>query len=140
MAFQEKSAWLMSLSLILAGLYYYSTVSGLSTELGELASPALRSVVIYTVLLCVLAIIGHILIAVLSPKEANAALDERERVIFARAGHYSGLAMGAGVVLFLGVYQFYQNGDVLFYGVFGSLMLGQLLEYLARIVLYRWSL
>lgn len=137
MAFQEKSAWLMSAALILAGLYYYFAVAGLSTELGELASPSLRSVIISTVLLCILAIVGHVLIALLSPNDADAVLDERERMIFTRAGHISGLILGAGVITSLGVYQFNPNGDILFYGVFASVMLSQILGYLVRIILYR---
>ncbi len=75
--------------------------------------------------------------AILAPKEANAAADERERSIFDRAGHYSSYFMGAGVVMSLGAYMFVRSGDLLFYTVFASLMVGQIMEYVFQIVFYR---
>ena len=86
-----------------------------------------------------MAVVGHIAIAVLAPTEANASPDERERQIFNRAGHYSSYFLAVGVVLALGYYLVSRNGDLLFYGVFASLMLGQVMEYLIQIFLYRTS-
>ena len=105
--------------------------------MGELVSPLLPTIAVYTIILVILAIVGHIVISALSPKEANAPLDERERRIFDRAGNVSGYVFGAGVVVSLGLYLLSYSGDVLFYLVFASLMIGQLAEYLMRIVLYR---
>ena len=39
----------------------------------------------------------------------------------------------------LGFYLLSRNGDLLFYSVFASLMLGQLMEYVFQIVFYRTS-
>lgn len=137
MAFQEKSAWIMSVALMLGGMFYFGVVNTMTAEMGQLAPPILPSVVLYTIILCVVAITGHIAIAVLAPRDANAPLDEREKTIFARAGHFSSYFLGAGVVLSLGIYLFSRNGDVLFYGVFASLMIAQLAEFVIRIFYYR---
>ncbi len=137
MAFQEKSAWVMSVSLVLGGIFYFGVVKTMTAEIGQLAPPILPAVVLYTIILVVVSIIGHIAIAVFSPKEASAPLDEREKAIFHRAGHVSAYLFGAGVLLSLGVYLYSYSGDVLFYGVFASLMIAQLAEYVIRILFYR---
>ena len=137
MAFQEKSAWVMSVSLLLGGVFYFGVVKTMTAEIGQLAPPILPAVVLYTFILIVVAIIGHIAVAVLTPKEANAPLDEREKAIFHRASHVSGYLLGAGVLLSLGVYLYSYSGDALFYGVFASLMISQLAEYVMRILFYR---
>ena len=78
MPFQEKSAWVMSAALLIGGALYFGVVGAMSAAAGVLVRPLLPMIAVYTVLLVVLAIVGHIAIAVLSPKEANAPLDERE--------------------------------------------------------------
>lgn len=140
MPFKEKSAWIMASLLLTLGVAYFYFVAAISSAAGQLATPMLRSIVIYTVLLIILSVIGHTVIGILAPKEANAAADERERSIFDRAGHYSSYFMGAGVVMSLGAYLFVRSGDLLFYTVFASLMLGQITEYVFQIILYRTSI
>lgn len=137
MAFQEKSAWVMSVSLVLGGIYYFGVVKTITTEIGQLAPPILPTLVLYTIILIVIAVVGHIAIAILAPKEANAPLDEREKAIFHRASHLSGYLFGGGVLLSLSVYLYTYSGDALFYGVFASLMISQLAEYVFRILFYR---
>jgi len=137
MPFHEKSAWIMSVVLLLGGVFYGVVVTSLSAELGRLAPPNLPTVVVYTVILTVLAVVGHIVAAITAPKEASAPLDERERRITDRAGHLSSYFLGAGVLLALTVYLFSYDGNVLFYGVFASLMLSQLAEYVLQIFFYR---
>lgn len=136
-AFHEKSAWIMSLALLLGGAVYFGIVASLSAELGRLAPPNVPVVVVYTVVLVILAIIGHALVALLSPRDANSAYDERERRIVDRAGDLSGYVFGSGVLLSLALYLFTYDGNLLFYAVFASLMLGQLAEYVAQILLFR---
>jgi hypothetical protein len=137
MAFQEKSAWIMSVALVLGGFYYFGVVAEMSSGITDLAPPVVPVLVTYTVLLIVVAIVGHIAIAVFSPKEGDAPLDERERQIFNRAGNISGYVLGAGVISTLGHYLIFYDGHALFYGIFASLMLSQLADYVIRIVLYR---
>ena len=140
MSFQEKSAWTMSIALLIGGIFYFGVVATMSSAAGELVQPLLPVLVVYTAILIVLAIIGHVVIAIFSPKEANAPLDERERQIFDRAGNISGYVFGFGVIVALGLYLLSHSGDLLFYLVFGSLMISQLAEYGVRIALYRSTL
>jgi uncharacterized membrane protein (DUF485 family) len=139
MPFKEKSAWIMAVLLTVLGVAYFYIVAAISSETGELATPMLRLIVVYTICLIILSAVGHTVIGILAPKEANAAADERERSIFHRAGHYSSYFIGAGVVMSLGAYLFVRSGDLLFYTVFASLMLGQIMEYVFQIVFYRTS-
>ena len=140
MSFREKSAWIMSIALFLGGVVYFSTVVSMWVESGRLVSPAIPLLVTYVLVICVLAILGHIVAATLTPTDAHAAVDERERQIFSRAGHTASFVSGAGVAMSLGVYLFSQSGDLLFHTVFASLMLGQLADYFLQIRLYRTSI
>ncbi|NVK89393.1 MAG: hypothetical protein HWE13_14750 [Gammaproteobacteria bacterium] len=137
MSFQEKSAWAMILALTLAGAIYFSSVIHLSLEIGEIIPPLLPSLVIYTVIVVAMAAGSHIVIALLNPKEANAKLDERERAIFDRAGHWSGVVLGFGVVMALGWYLFSYDGHLMFYAILLTLMVAQLIEYFLRIAFYK---
>ena len=140
MPFQEKSAWVMALSLLVGGFFYFGVVMVTSADIGQLVHPILPVVAMYSVSLIAFAILGHVAIAVFAPKEANAPLDERERRIIERAGHVSGYVFAFGVILSLGIYLLSYSGDVLFYGIFASLMIGQLAEYALRIFLFRTSI
>ena len=130
----------MSIALLVGGFVYFAAVASASPEMDQLARPGIPTVTAYTAILIFIAIVGHIVIAFLAPKEADAALDERERRIFDRAGHLSGYVFGICVVMSLGLYLLSYGGDALFYAVFGSLMLSQLAEYAMRIYLYRTEL
>jgi hypothetical protein len=138
MPFREKSAWIMSFLLAALGsAYFYMVATTTWSTSGQLAAPMLPLLIVYAVCLTAIAIVGHIAIAILAPKDATAAVDERERRIFERAGHYSSYFLAAGVLLSLGSYLFVGNGDLLFYAVFASVMLGQIMEYVFQIVFYR---
>jgi hypothetical protein len=121
-------------------MVYFSTVVSIWFESGQLASPAIPLLVTYTLVICVLAVIGHIVAATLTPKDARTAVDERERQIFSRAGHYGSVVSGAGVVMSLGGYLLSQSGDLLFHTVLASLMLGQVADYVLQIRYYRTSI
>jgi uncharacterized membrane protein (DUF485 family) len=137
MPFHEKSAWTMAVTLTIGGILYFVAVASMSAELGHLAPPILPTVIVYTGIIIVLAIIGHIVIAGLSPREANAPSDERDKKVVDRAGHWSGYVLGVGAIAALGLYLFTYDGNLMFYIVFGSLMASQIAAYLCQIALYR---
>ena len=139
MPFREKSAWIMSFALVLGTFFYFGAVLSIWREIGQIASPAVPLVVIFTVILIAIAIIGHIIIATFAPKDANAPMDEREREIFSRAGNLSSYVLGFGVITSLGHYLLLGSGDLLFYTVFASLIVAQIAEYLLQILIYRTS-
>jgi hypothetical protein len=137
MAFQEKSAWVMVVALLLGGVFYFGVVASMSAGIGELAPPILPLVAVYTAILVAIAIAGHIVAAISAPREANGPLDERDRAITVRAGQRAGVVFGLGVISSLGLYLVTGDGRLLFYSVFASLMLGQLAEYVLQLVHYR---
>ena len=137
MPFHEKSAWTMAVTLTIGGILYFWAVASISADLGQLAPPVLPTVVVYTGIIVVLAIVGHIAIAALSPREANAPADEREKKVVDRAAHLSGYVLGVGAIAALGLYLFTYDGNLMFYVVFASLMASQIAEYLCQIALYR---
>jgi len=137
MPFHEKTAWIMTVALLLGGAFYVGEVVTVTSRELTLAAPSFRTVGVYTAILVTIAVIGHILIAAVAPREANGAVDERERRIFERAGHWAGVVMGFWILPSLGVYLFTGDGNLLFYMVFASLMVGQIAEYLLQIIFYR---
>lgn len=137
MSFREKSAWLMAILLGLTGAGYAVIVATMSKAIGQLVPPLIPLIVVFTLVLTALAVVSHVVIALLAPRDAVAPTDERDRAIGARAGAWSGYVFASGVALALGYYLLARNGDVLFYAVFGSWVLAQLSEYAFEIVFYR---
>jgi hypothetical protein len=137
MTFREKSAWIMAVALTLSGIGYFWIVGSMSLAIGAVAPPLLPVAGLYVVALVAAAITGHVVAAVLAPKEADAAADERDKQIGARASQAGGMLLGVGVVLSLLFYTVSMDGHILFHGVFAALMLGQIVEYAAQIYFYR---
>ncbi len=139
MSFHERSAWLMSLAMLLGAGVYFDAVAEASAEAGTLVSPGIGVVVLYTVILVLVAIAGHILIAVLKPGEADPPLDERDQLVRLRAGNIAGWVLAVGVVCGMVFYLLAGNGDILFYTLFASLIGAQLVDYGLQILYYRTS-
>ena len=137
MAFREKTAWIMSIALLLGGLFYGSVITAGSQELGTTMPPLIPVVAVYVGILVIIAIVGHVIAAVTSLKTANDPMDERERAISARATSLADSVMGIGVLMSLGLYLTNYDGNQLFHLIFGTLMVSQFLHYAAQIALYR---
>ncbi len=137
MAFREKLAWVMSVVLILAGLYYAGYVLGQGLALEAVPPPSIRLAFVYVGLVMAGAIIGASSVALQNTEEANAPADERERIILDKAGHWSGYVLGVCAVCGALVYWTTQYGHVMFHLVVAGLMLSQIAEYVFQIVLYR---
>lgn len=137
MPFREKTAWGMGLVLILAGIWYFKRVVGLSEALGETATPNIGFVIGYIVLVVLASILVNILIASASGKDAEAPADERERAILDKAGHWSGYVLAVGAVAGLLHFSWQNDGNLLFHIVFGALMASQVAEYVFQIFLFR---
>ncbi|MCX7552268.1 hypothetical protein OS175_00130 [Marinicella sp. S1101] len=137
MSFQEKSAWVMVVGLVVSTVLYAFLVYVMSSAAGQLVPLHIPVLVAFTVVLTLIAVVGHIVIAIFSPKEANARADEREQRIIDKSGYLSSNVLGFGVITSLMVYLFFYNGELLFYGVFGSLIVAQILEYMLQIYYQR---
>lgn len=135
MSFREKSAWLMGLLMMAAGLYYFYLVSAASRALGQTAPPAI--VVAFVILIVIGAIVGQTVLALSARKEANAPVDEREYQVQLRAGSWSGLVLATGAVLALGHFMVRGDGNMLFHLVIASLIVAQIADYAFQILLAR---
>ena len=146
MSFRERSAWVMMLALLVAGASYFRIVGSTSLALGHISPPSSGLVMAYIISLTLIAIFGQVVIAALSPREAEAGADERDRLIAARAGSLFGHVLAIGLVGVLVCYVLgphggtLVNGDALFQGALSSLMIAQIAEYAAQIWFYRRGL
>jgi hypothetical protein len=138
MSFREKSAWVMAVLMIGAGLYYLSLVLAASRSLGVTAPPV-GIFVAYTILVVAGSVAAQGVLALLSPREANAPADERERPLLQRAGHWSGVVLGFGAVTSLLTFLVHADGNLLFHMILGSLIVSQIAEYAFQIALFRRS-
>lgn len=123
MSFREKSAWAMAAVLIAAGLVYARSV--LQAPEGAVFGP----LVPYVLTVVVLSIVAQTVLGALSPGEAEAPADERERLALAIAGHRSGQALAALVVMAGAVFLFHGQGVVLFHCLVFALIIAELVEY-----------
>ena len=137
MSYSEKSAWIMSVALGLSSAYYFATIISMYLTTGEWTPPTLPLLLVYSIILIVIAVVGHIIITIFAKKDVNAKLDERERGIIIRTGHASRYILTTCIILSFGLYLFTYNGDLFFYSVLGSLIIGQLSEYALQIIYYR---
>ncbi|WP_374468112.1 hypothetical protein [Phenylobacterium sp.] len=132
MSFRECAAWVMAAVMGLAGLCYLLTVR----ELGG-AAPPTAVLISYTVLVVVGSVVAHTVLAIWSPRDADAPADERERPLLDRAGNWSGWVLGAGVVGALWHFLFHGDAVLMFHLLIGSLIVSQLAEYGFQIFLFR---
>jgi len=137
MSFHEKSAWVMSLILTIAGAGYFASVWWVS-EPGQLfASPSISLLIFYVVSVVVLAIVGQVIIAAMAPKEAGHPADEREKTIAGRANSAGFYFLSTGAVISLGLYLATHDAGIMFYILFLSLMVSQIASYVTQIVYFR---
>ncbi len=137
MSFQEKSAWVMALALTVISIMCGWSVYEASVAAGGLVSPSIGLISSYTLVLVVIVVAGQIVISICSPKQASTPADEREIHIERKAGYTSGWIMGVGAVVSMSHYLHWNNGDMLFYMVLGSMALAAIVDYVYRIVLHR---
>jgi len=98
LSFQEKSAWGSLLALLVLGALYFSSVWNY-WRADQLDSMVFSGFAIgFVVLLVVVLAVYYIVLAVSSPPSDD---DERDRLIASKAGHWSGIALGLGVVVII---------------------------------------
>ncbi|QNA86917.1 hypothetical protein G4G27_10690 [Sphingomonas sp. So64.6b] len=125
----------MSVIIAGTGVWYYLAITAASRTLGYTAPPT-GPLIGYTVILVTASVVAQIILALLSPKEADAPADERERRIIDRAGNWSGYVLATGVIFALGHFLFFADGNLLFHLVMGAMIVATLADYLFLILLY----
>lgn len=104
MPFREKTAWISLLSTAgISAVYFWSVVYGGSAGGGDYFGGLLGTIVALVVVQVVLTIA----VAVLTPDEAKAPRDEREKLIELRATRvaYAGLATSVAMACFFGAFE-----------------------------------
>ena len=137
MSFREKTAWVMTIILIVAGLLYARQMWEIGEALGRTPPPQMHTTIGYVILVVVASIISLSTLGAMTPREADAPADERERLVQHKAGNWSGYVLGFGVIAGMFHYIVNRDGDLFFHVVVGSLMLSQIVEYVFHIVLLR---
>lgn len=133
MSFREKSAWLMGLLTLAAGIYYLRFVYRASQHFGVTAPPGI--VIVFVFLMIVGAVVAQVVLALSSPSGSRRPADERERLIHQRSSHWSGLVLATGAVSSLGYFMLYRDGNMLFHSVMASLIVAQIAQYGFEIIL-----
>jgi hypothetical protein len=136
MTFQEKSTLAMTGIVALVFGWYFALV------LGDVASSPARDIA-YTglmvpvvILLVILATVAHILIALLAPGEANAH-DERDRLIGLLGQRSARYVLAVGTVAGLTLAMFEAETFWIAQTLLGALVLAELTEGVAKLILYR---
>jgi hypothetical protein len=133
MSFREKSAWISMLSMLgIYGYYFWSIIHAGPQPEGFRFGGLLGAIVA----LVVLQIVLTVAVAIVSPKEAQAPRDEREKLIELKAMRvaYAGLATSVAMACFFGAFDppiFFNTNALLFILVTAEIMRagGQIVQY-----------
>lgn len=137
MSFREKTAWAMTIILIVAGLLYTRQIWTIGQALGHTPPPQMQTTIGYVVLIVIASIISLSTLGAMTPREAEARADERERLVQHKAGNWSGYVLGFGVIAGMFHYIVNRDGDLFFHVAVASFMLSQIAEYVFQIILLR---
>ncbi|MBV9993023.1 MAG: hypothetical protein JOZ72_17225 [Alphaproteobacteria bacterium] len=127
MAFREKISWI-SLVLTLAVYGGYFAVGGFASFLGLVGA---------TVLFVVLMVAFTIVVSVISPKDASAPKDERERLIAYKSVYIAHFVVAGGAFMAIGALFFDIDRLIVANGLFFAMILGEVVSDTAQIVYFR---
>jgi hypothetical protein len=136
MPFREKSAWISFLSMSgICGIYFWSVIHA-GPQVGGLRLGGLLATIIALV---VVQVVLTVAAAIVTPKEAKAPRDEREKLIELKATRiaYSGLATSVALACFFGAFDppiVFNTNALLF-----VLVTAELLRSSCQIIQYRRS-
>lgn len=136
MSFQEKSTWITTTAMIIVYGWYFVSVLGQvgSVDVGEIGY---RGMMLVTVgALVVLLIVGHVLAAVIDPKEADRS-DDRDREINRRGEFIGGYVLGTGVLVALAFAMFEVEHFWIANTLLLSLVISEVVTGAVKILLYR---
>jgi hypothetical protein len=137
MSFREKSAWITLITLVVLTLFYLTHLPP-AWILDPPDGFLLHVLAIGVAAFVVIEIVAHVIVAIRAPRDAQAPRDERERLIALKATSiaayvYAILSLGSVfIVIHLGA-----NENGVFYCVFLSFILAEIVNYAARLVYYR---
>ena len=144
MSFREKSAWITLITLIALSILFFLHFPR-PWSVAPAADPSMFHVMMLLIAtFIVVEIIGHIAIAIWSPRDARAPKDERERLIALKsaaiAGYvYAFTSLGS---VFITVHLTGGNGNLigLAYLILASFVLAEIVQYGLRVYYFRRGL
>ncbi len=131
-SFQEKSLWLMFVSLVGVFGFYFVTVLP-----ADAANVMPHQVVLFTaavVMLVIMQVVGHIVIAIV---DRNTETDERDRLIGLKGTRNAAYVLATGVFLALCAALLTDGNFVFTHVLLGSWVVAQLVEIGSQLFLYR---
>jgi len=136
MSFREKSTWvLLAVTIIVYGWYFATTLGG---ALGSGTPPVVDNVRLFgaVVVMVILSVVAHIVIAILPPKEADAA-DERDRLIELRGDQRGGFVMTVALFSTLGLALAGASVFWIAHGALAGLVISELVKAVTKLIDYR---
>lgn len=136
MSYREKSAWVALVTYaVVFGAYFFVLWQGWDDGVGQGLSIGLlvTAVIAFVVLVAALTII----IAIASPKDANAPADERERLIDLKAERIASYTLSTGVVCLIGALLLGWNGFLVANLLLASMVIAELVKASAQIIHFR---
>lgn len=136
MSFREKSTWvLLAVTLLVYGWYFATTLgSGLGAGVPEVLDNVRLFGAIVT--LVVLTIVAHIIIAILSPKDADTA-DERDKLIELRGDQRGGFIMAVALFGTMGLAMAGASVFWIAHAALAGLVTSEIVKAVSKLVDYR---
>ncbi|MDT9600830.1 hypothetical protein [Sphingosinicella rhizophila] len=140
MSFREKFAWLMVAVLVATGIQYAVTVYQVSEANGAIAPPATLLLALWVMLVVAASMLAYGVAGLVSRKEWQVPVDEREWLVRQRAGALSGTVLGIAILAALGTFILCPDGNMLFHLVIGGLLVSQIAKFALQIFYIRRGL
>ena len=136
--FREKMAWVMIAGLLVSSGVYFYIVLNISASMEQVPKPVFAGLsVVFIVILTVFAIVGATAAALSNVDEADAPMDERDKLISFRATRLSSIAMIVILIMTMTAYFFDARSSDMLLGIMAALIVGHLVDYITQIYLYR---
>jgi heme/copper-type cytochrome/quinol oxidase subunit 2 len=136
MSFREKSAWIILVTLVLVTVAYLLHIFP-HTLTPESSGARFHMLAVSIIAFVVIVVIAHVVVAIMSPRDAKTPTDERERLIELRSTAissyvYAFLSLASIATIHAGANQF-----GVAYLVTLSFALAEIVNYAMRVILYR---
>ena len=135
MSFREKSAWISLISILVVSGFFFLHVPWNLTP-----SPShqlVRGMLYCIIALVIIEVVAHLVVAMRAPEDAQAPRDERERLIDLKATRVAHYVYVVGSLLALTTLHLGANAIALGFRVLLAFVIGQVVNYAARIVYHR---
>jgi hypothetical protein len=139
MSFREKSAWISLLTIVVVAVMFMLEIPRPWTWTLTPAPSGFLFRVLFAAIatFVVIAIVAHLVVAALAPRDARAQGDERERLIALKATRLAGLVYAVLSLGSIALIHYGANQIALGYAVLLSFVVAEAVNYAARIAYFR---